>query len=203
LFSVKPGGRTVVHRAHQHSSEKPRSARPAEGVGIVYAGDRPTVCVVGRVDPQMVTEVSGIVRGLLAVGVRELVVDLTEAVDGPALQATLCRTRAELAETGGGLRVVRSVVPPHTRLDRRVRGLAVSPGRSALHPLADILDLVGEAVAAVSIAGIALLAELASHPRDVASIDAERTLSRDAHLDAPKDRSGLGRAATRVGDVVE
>jgi hypothetical protein len=106
LFSVKPGGRTVVHRAHQHSSEKPRSARPAEGVGIVYAGDRPTVCVVGRVDPQMVTEVSGIVRGLLAVGVRELVVDLTEAVDGPALQATLCRTRAELAETGGGLRVV-------------------------------------------------------------------------------------------------
>jgi hypothetical protein len=84
-----------------------------------------------------------------------------------------------------------------------MRGLAVSPGRSALHPLADILDLVGEAVAAVSIAGIALLAELASHPRDVASIDAERTLSRDAHLDAPKDRSGLGRAATRVGDVVE
>jgi hypothetical protein len=66
-----------THRQPSHASVEasvrrhngPDHAQPAASLRELCAGagDRPTVCVAGRVDPQMVTEVSGIVRGLLAV----------------------------------------------------------------------------------------------------------------------------------------
>ena len=54
---------------------------------------------------------SGTVRGLLAVGVDELVVDLTHAWDSAALLTVLARTRADLAERGGTLRLVGVALP--------------------------------------------------------------------------------------------
>jgi hypothetical protein len=75
------------------------------GVEVAYAGDRPTVAVTGQVDRAKVSEVSGIVRGLLAVGVSDLVVDLTHAWDSAVLLTVLARTRADLADHGGTLRL--------------------------------------------------------------------------------------------------
>jgi hypothetical protein len=75
------------------------------GVEVAYAGDRPTVVVTGQVDRAKVGEVSGTVRGLLAVGVGELVVDLTHAWDSAVLLTVLARPRADLAEHGGTLRL--------------------------------------------------------------------------------------------------
>lgn len=81
------------------------------GVVVEYSGDRPSVVVTGRVDRAKVTEVSGTVRGLAAVGVRVLTVDLTASWDSAALLPVLARVRAELADDGGFLRVVGVAVP--------------------------------------------------------------------------------------------
>jgi hypothetical protein len=81
------------------------------GVEVAYAGDRPTVHVVGRVDREKIIEVSGTFRGLVAVGVRELVVDLTRSWDGSGLLPVLARTRAALADRGGTLRLVGVAMP--------------------------------------------------------------------------------------------
>ena len=78
---------------------------------LAYTGDRPTLAVTGQVDRAKTTEVSGTVRGLLAVGVDELVVDLTHAWDSAALLTVLARTRADLAERGGTLRLVGVALP--------------------------------------------------------------------------------------------
>ncbi|WP_433037821.1 hypothetical protein [Actinomycetospora sp. CA-053990] len=67
--------------------------------------------VTGRVDRAKVTEVSGIVRGLVAVGVRVLTVDLTASWDGAVLLPVLARARAELAHDGGSLHVVGVALP--------------------------------------------------------------------------------------------
>lgn len=81
------------------------------GVVVEYSGDRPSVTVTGQVDRAKVTEVSGTVRGLVAVGVRILTVDLTASWDSAALLPVLARVRAELADDGGFLRVVGVAVP--------------------------------------------------------------------------------------------
>ena len=81
------------------------------GVLVEYSGDRPTVTVTGQVDRAKLTEVSGTVRGLVAVGVRVLTVDLTASWDGAALLPVLARARAELADDGGSLHVVGVAVP--------------------------------------------------------------------------------------------
>ena len=78
---------------------------------VEYSGDRPSVVVTGQVDRAKVTEVSGTVRGLVAVGVRVLTVDLTASWDSAALLPVLARARAELADDGGSLRVVGVAVP--------------------------------------------------------------------------------------------
>jgi hypothetical protein len=69
------------------------------------------VAVTGRVDHDKVTEVTGTVRGLIGVGVSELVVDLTHAWDGARLLTVLARTRADLADHGGTLRLVGVALP--------------------------------------------------------------------------------------------
>ena len=81
------------------------------GVEVSYSGDRPTVAVTGRVDRAKITEVSGTVRGLVAVGVTEVIVDLTHSWDGAALLTVLARTRADLADHGGTLRLVGVALP--------------------------------------------------------------------------------------------
>lgn len=86
-----------------------RFRRP--GVDVVHVGDRTIVAVAGRVDRAKITEVSGTVRGLLAVGVGELLVDLTHAWESAALLTVLARTRADLADHGGTLRLVGVALP--------------------------------------------------------------------------------------------
>ncbi|WP_433784719.1 STAS domain-containing protein [Actinomycetospora sp. CA-101289] len=93
------------------SGDPPPDRHPQPGVELSYTGDRPTVTVTGQVDRAKTGEVSGTVRGLLAVGVSELVVDLTHAWDSAALLTVLARTRAELADHGGSLRLVGVALP--------------------------------------------------------------------------------------------
>ena len=100
-----------VHRPPTPASDDRPPPRPDAGVEVSYTGDRPTVAVTGRVDGDRVAEVSGTVRGLLAVGVEELVVDLTHAWDGAALLTVLARARAELADRGGTLLLVGVALP--------------------------------------------------------------------------------------------
>jgi hypothetical protein len=65
---------------HEPATPIPDDGQPDRlrrvGVEVVYTGDRPTVTVTGGVDRATIIEVSGTVRGLIAVGVSELVVDL-------------------------------------------------------------------------------------------------------------------------------
>jgi anti-anti-sigma regulatory factor len=95
---------------HEQSTLAPDGRGPqpprVPGVEVEYCGDGPTVAVTGRVDHDKVTEVSGTVRGLIAVGISELVVDLTHAWDGARLLTVLARTRADFADHGGSLRLV-------------------------------------------------------------------------------------------------
>jgi hypothetical protein len=81
------------------------------GVVVEYSGDRPSVVVTGQVDRAKATEVSGTVRGLVAVGVRVLTVDLTASWDSATLLPVLARARAELADDGGSLHVVGVALP--------------------------------------------------------------------------------------------
>ena len=113
--SNEPGGRIMAQGVHEPSTPKPGDPPPDRlrqpGVELAYTGDRPTLAVTGQVDRAKITEVSGTVRGLLAVGVDELVVDLTHAWDSAALLTVLARTRADLAERGGTLRLVGVALP--------------------------------------------------------------------------------------------
>jgi hypothetical protein len=97
------------------SSADGRESRPRRppGVELSYSGDQPTVSVAGRVDRATVTEVSGTVRGLIAVGVSEVVVDLSHAWDGAGLLAVLARARADLSDLGGSLRLVGVALPEY------------------------------------------------------------------------------------------
>jgi hypothetical protein len=105
----------MAQGVHEQSMPIPdrRGPQPPRvpGVEVEYCGDRPTVVVTGRVDHNKVTEVSGRVRGLIAVGVSELVVDLTHAWDGARLLTVLARTRADFADRGGSLRLVGVALP--------------------------------------------------------------------------------------------
>ncbi len=109
----------MAQDAYQQSEQSvrdpwsPRPDRSMPGVDVIHAGHRPTVHVVGRVDRDKITEVSGAVRGLVAVGVRELVVDLSGSWDGTGLLPVLARTRAALAERGGTLRLVGLALPEY------------------------------------------------------------------------------------------
>jgi anti-anti-sigma regulatory factor len=107
-------------------SDPPSRAATRAGTisDIVYAGDRPTVRVVGRVDRDVTNQVSGWIRGLLAAGVHHLVVDVSGARDCDASMLTvLSRARAQLADAGDSFTVVGLQLPeflevlPHASLD--------------------------------------------------------------------------------------
>jgi hypothetical protein len=92
--------------------------------GVIYTGDRPTVRVVGRVDRDATSEVSGWIRGLIAAGVHHLVVDVSGARDcDPRMLTVLSRASAQLAGAGDSFRVVGLQLPeflevlPHASLD--------------------------------------------------------------------------------------
>lgn len=93
------------------SDDRPPGPPLRPGVEVSHAVARPTVTVTGVVDRAKVTEVSGTIRGLVAGGATEVVVDLTHATDGAALLTVLARTRAALAEQGGTLWLVGVAVP--------------------------------------------------------------------------------------------
>lgn len=103
-----------VHKRFGSQADEPAPPphdTPIAGVVVEYSGDRPSVAVAGQVDRAKVTEVSGIVRGLVAVGVRVLTVDLTDSWDSAALLPVLARARAELTDDGGSLHVVGVALP--------------------------------------------------------------------------------------------
>jgi hypothetical protein len=107
----------MARDVHQQSGQMARDSRPvrhhppAPGVEVVHSADRPIVRVIGRVDRAKTIEVSGAVRGLLAVGVSDLVVDLSDSWDGAGLLPTLARVRAVLTERGGTLHLVGVALP--------------------------------------------------------------------------------------------
>lgn len=80
--------------------------------GVVYAGDHPTVRIIGRVDRAVTSQVRGWIRGLLAAGAHHLVVDVSEAVDCDVrLLTVLADTSARLAADGDSFAVVGLQLP--------------------------------------------------------------------------------------------
>src|SRR4051794_25029589 len=86
--------------------ERGGSPTAAAGVRLDYTGDLPTIRVVGRADSARASALDMTMRGLVAVGVRELVVDLTDAPDVAVLLPGLAKTRRDLLAQDGTLRVV-------------------------------------------------------------------------------------------------
>ncbi len=99
------------HLKHQPTERPAESRAKPSKVTIDYVRDLPIVRVTGRVDGATVNEVSETVRGLVAVGVRELTVDLAQCWDGAGLLTVLARTRADLTDHGGSLRVLGVALP--------------------------------------------------------------------------------------------
>jgi len=91
--------------------EHDRSHAAAVGVTLRYTGDLPTIRVVGHADSTKATDLASTINGLLAVGVRELVVDLTQAHNAAVLLPVLAKARRDLLAEDGKLRVVGVAVP--------------------------------------------------------------------------------------------
>ena len=96
--------------AISHSAAERRStqivAMPSPGCTVVYTGARPTVRLAGRADRLTINQVGGVLRGLRAVGVRRVVIDMSRAVDCDGrLLAVLARARNQLADAEGQLEI--------------------------------------------------------------------------------------------------
>ena len=89
-----------------------REKRPSK-VTVEHVGGQYTVAVRGQVDRPTVTEFSGTVRGLVAVGVPELTVDLGACWEGARLLTVLTRTRRALIDRGGRLNLVGLALPEY------------------------------------------------------------------------------------------
>jgi hypothetical protein len=107
-------------------SDQPTRAATQTGIvsGVIYTGDHPTVQVVGRVDRDVTSQVSGWIRGLIAAGVHHLDVDVSRARDcDPRMLTVLSRASAQLAGAGDSFRLVGLQLPefiqvlPHASLD--------------------------------------------------------------------------------------
>lgn len=107
----------MTHGVHEqpqpptHGPSPHRHTTATSCVAVSYTDDRPTVTITGRVTDEKVNEVANTVRGLIAVGVDELIVDLTHTWDGAGLLSVLARARAELADRGGSLHLAGVAVP--------------------------------------------------------------------------------------------
>lgn len=82
-------------------------------VAVDHDGDRYVVTVSGQVDRPTITELSGTVRGLVAVGIPDLTVDLGACWEGARLLTVLARTRRALIDRGGQLHLVGVVLPEY------------------------------------------------------------------------------------------
>jgi anti-anti-sigma regulatory factor len=79
---------------------------PSPSCTVVYTGARPTVRLAGRADRLTINQLSGVLRGLRAVGVRHVVIDMTGALDCDGrLLAVLVRARNQLADVDGELKI--------------------------------------------------------------------------------------------------
>jgi hypothetical protein len=100
--------------SHSSPPESPVPVRdgPSPGWPVVYAGARPTVLISGRADRAAVNQLSGAIRGLCAVGLRHLVVDVSDARDCDGrLLTVLARTHTQLADTTGTLDIIGVKLP--------------------------------------------------------------------------------------------
>ena len=96
---------------------------------VDYAGARPTVRVSGRANRVTINEVSGVIRGLRAVGIRHLVIDMSAALDcDPRLLRVLARAHTQLADDAGALRITGGEAAP---IPQRAAGR--HPRRSVRH----------------------------------------------------------------------
>ena len=96
--------------AERLSAQAPGTLSP--GCWVDYAGARPTVRVAGRVDRVTINEVSGVIRGLRAVGIRHLVIDMSATLDcDPRLLTVLARAHSQLADDAGRLRITGVKLP--------------------------------------------------------------------------------------------
>jgi anti-anti-sigma regulatory factor len=85
---------------------------PSPSCTVVYTGARPTVRLAGRADRLTIIQLSGVLRGLRAVGVRHVVVDMTGALDYDGrLLAVLVRARNQLADVDGELKIAGVILP--------------------------------------------------------------------------------------------
>jgi anti-anti-sigma regulatory factor len=116
--------------------------------GVVYAGDHPTVRIVGRVDRAVTSQVRGWIRGLITAGAHHLVVDVHAAVDCDLrLLTVLADANARLTADGDTFAVVGLQLPefidvlPHASLEeifvvydvvRREAANPAPPTRSAV-----------------------------------------------------------------------
>lgn len=79
---------------------------------VVYAGDHPTVRIVGRVDRAVTSQVRGWIRGLIAAGAHHLVVDVSLALDcDRRLLTVLADAQARLGDDGESLTVIGLQLP--------------------------------------------------------------------------------------------
>ena len=103
-----------AHREHQASARtrRHRADRPMK-VAVDHDGDHYVVTVSGQVDRPTITELSGTVRGLVAVGIPDLTVDLGACWEGARLLTVLARTRRALIDRGGQLHLVGVVLPEY------------------------------------------------------------------------------------------
>lgn len=103
-----------AHREHQAAARtrRHRAERPMK-VTVDHDGAHYIVTVSGQVDRPTITEFSGTVRGLVAVGIPELTVDLGACWEGARLLTVLARTRRALIDRGGRLHLVGVVLPEY------------------------------------------------------------------------------------------
>jgi hypothetical protein len=88
------------------------SAQTARGRTVVHSGVRPTVLIFGRADRAAISEASGAIRGLRAVGLRHVVIDVSGALDCDGrLLTMLARAHAQLADDTGTLEITGVKLP--------------------------------------------------------------------------------------------
>jgi hypothetical protein len=87
-------------------------ARTTPGRTVVYTDARPTVLIFGRADRAAINEASGAIRGLRAVGLPHVVVDVSGALecDGRLL-TMLARVHAQLVDATGTLEITGVKLP--------------------------------------------------------------------------------------------
>jgi anti-anti-sigma regulatory factor len=98
------------------SVSRKRAAEASGGLSpscaVVYIGARPIVELSGRADRVTINQVSGVIRGLRAVGIRHLVIDVSRVLAcDRRLLTVLARAHAQLADDTGALTITGVKLP--------------------------------------------------------------------------------------------